>query len=765
MQYLMVYSSNPQYLYDDEWHKNGAGLKVSHLYGFGIIDGAALVNRARNWVTVPSRSNCSFNVTSHQKIATDDSPLVVNVNAESCGLVYLEHVQAITSLHLKAGMRKDVSISIVSPAGTKSILLPNRPRDRHREGFHLWPFMTVHSWGERPQGNWIFNIHVKQGSVVELVSLEMILYGTQSLPLSVLAIPTQCHSQCLHGCAREGAQYCDVCKHYRISNTSECVETCPSGTYSNKNICRYCPTLCAECTNAYSCTQCQSHVFRLPDGTCSEQCSEGAFAASNNSCIPCYQSCMTCNGPLSTDCTSCHTQFTLRNDRTCMMRDSTSCPVRQYFDHRAHDCRFCHQSCATCNGKESTHCTSCTEGSLVSLGQCVDSRKLRSCYSGQFFDGSNLECTSCPSSCGNCSNNLTCTSCLQGFYLTSHGDCVVVCPPNTVSDGLLCLDVHCHHSCFTCFGSRSVNCKSCSDGLLLFNNSCIENCPPHFFQSNSTCKTCHKDCKSCEGSAENQCLTCPSDKVLVDGKCVLNCPTGSYRKYGLCLKCRSTNCLNCESQDSCTQCEDGYYLLCSPLCECVAQCPLGFAIHAASYSCQPCPANCAVCSSTSMCLSCQHGYVYYAPSGMCLNTCPEGYYSSPNGNCVSCSPPCSTCIGLASNCSSCSTGMAFDTSYKVCRECCSVDKAIAECCDCNLDNVVCHWLDLNGLVTPSANSHTWIIGAGIAILVFLLLCIIILFVLAIVRRYRFKFTKLYQKVPDHDHVASDSDSDIYITES
>lgn len=105
--------------------------------------------------------------------------------------ISIEHVQAVTTIRLTAGMRKDLSMTLTSPAGTQSILLPYRQRDRHREGFHSWPFMTVHSWGEQPRGNWIFSIHVLGESKVKLESLQLILYGTQFVPPSVLAIPKQ----------------------------------------------------------------------------------------------------------------------------------------------------------------------------------------------------------------------------------------------------------------------------------------------------------------------------------------------------------------------------------------------------------------------------------------------------------------------------------------------------------------------------------------------------------------------------------------------
>ena len=55
--------------------------------------------------------------------------------------------------------RGDISIELLSPAGTKSVLLPRRINDYvNEEGYESWPFMSVHHWGENPAGNWKVNV-------------------------------------------------------------------------------------------------------------------------------------------------------------------------------------------------------------------------------------------------------------------------------------------------------------------------------------------------------------------------------------------------------------------------------------------------------------------------------------------------------------------------------------------------------------------------------------------------------------------------------
>ena len=53
VQYLIVYTSITHSLVEGEWAVNGAGLLVSHKYGFGAIDAEAIVTRGRHWINVP----------------------------------------------------------------------------------------------------------------------------------------------------------------------------------------------------------------------------------------------------------------------------------------------------------------------------------------------------------------------------------------------------------------------------------------------------------------------------------------------------------------------------------------------------------------------------------------------------------------------------------------------------------------------------------------------------------------------------------------
>jgi len=61
--------------------------------------------------------------------------------------------------------RGDVSLVLMSPSGTRSNILSLRPLDNSSDGIQF-TFMTVHHWGEDPEGTWTLEVqdHPKDGA-------------------------------------------------------------------------------------------------------------------------------------------------------------------------------------------------------------------------------------------------------------------------------------------------------------------------------------------------------------------------------------------------------------------------------------------------------------------------------------------------------------------------------------------------------------------------------------------------------------------------
>ena len=142
-------------------------------------------------------------------------------------------------LQLEHPCRGDVEIELVSPSGTRSTLLLYRDYDFiNTEGYHNWPFMSVHFWGESPIGSWTLHTTYRSSAGhLAMKDVSMTMYGVGKVPVPVSSTPSSCHSACVRGCSGEGAESCGACKNLRLLSTLECVDHCPNGTRPYNKYC------------------------------------------------------------------------------------------------------------------------------------------------------------------------------------------------------------------------------------------------------------------------------------------------------------------------------------------------------------------------------------------------------------------------------------------------------------------------------------------------------------------------------------------------
>ncbi|KAL1243800.1 Neuroendocrine convertase [Trichinella spiralis] len=173
-----------------EWQVNGVGLEFNHLFGFGVLDAAEMVILAKAWQTVPARFHCDAGSIWEPHRIPSSGTLVLEIDTNACRgteteVNYLEHVQAVVSLN--STRRGDVTLYLISPAGTQSMILSRRPKDDdHTDGFTNWPFMTTHTWGEGSSGTWRLVVRFqgpnRQAGWINRWTL--MLHGTKEQPYS-----------------------------------------------------------------------------------------------------------------------------------------------------------------------------------------------------------------------------------------------------------------------------------------------------------------------------------------------------------------------------------------------------------------------------------------------------------------------------------------------------------------------------------------------------------------------------------------------------
>ncbi|RDD40191.1 Proprotein convertase subtilisin/kexin type 6 [Trichoplax sp. H2] len=87
------------------------------------------------------------------------------------------------------------------------------------------------------------------------------------------------------------------------------------------------------------------------------------------------------------------------------------------------------------------------------------------------------------------------------------------------------------------------------------------------------------------------------------------------------------NCESCDANNNCQKCQSGYYYHSSPP-SCVVDCPKGYYASQSDSTCKVCAAQCSTCLNVATyCTSCHNNLV--ASSGDCLTSCPLGQSPHP----------------------------------------------------------------------------------------------------------------------------------------
>ena len=184
--------------------------------------------------------------------------------------------------------RGDVAITLVSPHGTKSQLLPHRRNDFvNAEGFDSWPFMSVLHWGESPLGEWLLNISYDplkhQAGYAVLRNFSISFYGTSRVPDSVSKIPSFCHGDCYDSCAGKGKSLCDRCTLLRHSRTLDCIDSCPPGFRIHSGY-------CIDPSN-------ETYTYYKPTYWTTTEVKHNDDVMTTMGTVPNFNSCRSCNVP------------------------------------------------------------------------------------------------------------------------------------------------------------------------------------------------------------------------------------------------------------------------------------------------------------------------------------------------------------------------------------------------------------------------------------------------------------------------------------
>ena len=157
--------------------------RFNHQYGFGLVDAKAAVDLAEEWVNLPPREEDTivkeeFNPISQKEIRKN---LIVESNIH-----FIEHVDV--TIDFSINKIRDLSIELISPSGTKSILAVPGYKSERGYNYQLfgnkdplpWRFGSSRHLGEEASGEWrLIARNAIAGNTITLRSWELRIRGYQ----------------------------------------------------------------------------------------------------------------------------------------------------------------------------------------------------------------------------------------------------------------------------------------------------------------------------------------------------------------------------------------------------------------------------------------------------------------------------------------------------------------------------------------------------------------------------------------------------------
>jgi subtilisin family serine protease/subtilisin-like proprotein convertase family protein len=139
---------------DRSWYQNGSGRWVSYFYGFGLLDAASAVTRAKTWTNVKPIASyspaqkCLDVEMSHSLTGTTYGFTVEN-------RIKVEHVEVLVGVtHPSPG---HLQVKVKSPTGARAVVV-GVPQQNRQESDLFYKFTTTHFWDELSPGRWAVTV-------------------------------------------------------------------------------------------------------------------------------------------------------------------------------------------------------------------------------------------------------------------------------------------------------------------------------------------------------------------------------------------------------------------------------------------------------------------------------------------------------------------------------------------------------------------------------------------------------------------------------
>lgn len=162
---------------NDSWIQNGGGRWYNAEYGFGLLDAALITWAAAKFVPLGIQQTDTYsNGTVNIAIPTDGTVITINIMS-SLKVFYME--EAIFTVSFTGNAQTEISITLVSPSNTESILIIGTAIVTEIGSYVSYPLKSETFRGESCNGQWLVKlndvINNTTQSTITAYSLE--LYG------------------------------------------------------------------------------------------------------------------------------------------------------------------------------------------------------------------------------------------------------------------------------------------------------------------------------------------------------------------------------------------------------------------------------------------------------------------------------------------------------------------------------------------------------------------------------------------------------------
>lgn len=176
VQEILLRSARPLDQATGEWTTNAAGFRFHPRCGAGLVQADAAVALAQTWIPLPPQTHWVMDSAGQPLAIPDHQPAGLTLAFAVPSLpLRVEH--AVVTLTIDHPDASQLDVTLVSPAGTDSLLLPARtlsPTATITNG----SFSSVHYWGELATGTWRLVVRDRQFlDTGTLLQARLVLYG------------------------------------------------------------------------------------------------------------------------------------------------------------------------------------------------------------------------------------------------------------------------------------------------------------------------------------------------------------------------------------------------------------------------------------------------------------------------------------------------------------------------------------------------------------------------------------------------------------